>query len=174
LTAPYKRFTIKQRGILGIEKRGSMKISTKARYGLRALVDLAVHSGGEQVALIHIAKRQELSVNYLEQVFSLLKKSHIVKSIKGSQGGYMLTKNPNEITVGDIIRAIEGEVLIVDEQDQTDAASLILKNMHQCLWENVWNRMTQSICEVIDNITLEDLMKDYQLLHIETSLMYYI
>lgn len=161
-------------GILGIEKRGLMKISTKARYGLRALVDLAVHSAGEQVPLIHIAKRQELSVNYLEQVFSLLKKSHIVKSVKGSQGGYMLIKNPSDITVGDIIRAIEGEILIVDEEQQSDATSLILRNMQECISRNVWNKITQGICEAIDGITLEDLMKDYQLLHIDASLMYYI
>lgn len=174
LTVTCKRLRIKHRGILGIEKRDSMKISTKARYGLRALVDLAVHSGGEQVALIHIAKRQDLSVNYLEQVFSLLKKEHIVKSVKGSQGGYMLTKNPKETTVGDIIRAIEGEILIVDAEEQTDTTSLILRNMQQCLYENVWNKITLSICEAMDNITLEDLMKDYQLIHIETNLMYYI
>lgn len=151
-----------------------MKISTKARYGLRALVDLAVHSGGEQVALIHIAKRQHLSVNYLEQVFSLLKKAHIVKSIKGSQGGYRLIKNPVDILVGDVIRAIEGEILVVEEEVQSAGTSLILKNMQKCIAENVWDKITQSICEVIDSMTLEDLMKDYQLLNMEQSIMYYI
>ncbi len=151
-----------------------MKISTKARYGLRALVDLAVHSGGEHLALIQIAKRQELSVNYLEQVFSLLKKSNIVKSVKGSQGGYMLARKPKDITVGHIVRAIEGEILIVDKEEYTNDTSLILQNMQQCIWENVWSKMTQSICEVVDNITLEDLMKDYQVLSIDESLMYYI
>ncbi|WP_069998274.1 RrF2 family transcriptional regulator [Cellulosilyticum sp. I15G10I2] len=151
-----------------------MKFSTKARYGLRALVDLAVHSGGEQLALIHIAKRQELSVNYLEQVFSLLKKSNIVKSVKGSQGGYMLARKPSEITVGDVIRAIEGEIVIVEKEEQTDDKSLVLQNMHQCLWQNVWQKMTESICDIIDHMTIEDLMKDYQMLSIDESLMYYI
>lgn len=151
-----------------------MKISTKVRYGLRALVDLAVHSGGEQLALIYIAKRQELSVNYLEQVFSLLKKANIVKSVKGAQGGYILARKPEEITVGDIIRAIEGDILVVDKEELTPETSLLLQNMQQCIWDNVWNKMTQSICDVIDHITLEDLIKNYQLLNIDESIMYYI
>ncbi len=150
-----------------------MKISTKSRYGLRALVDLAVHSGGEQLALVHIAKRQELSVNYLEQVFSLLKKANIVKSVKGAQGGYILAKKPDTIKVGDVIRAIEGEILIVEE-DSNQNTSLILKNMQQCIYENVWEKITQSICEAIDSMTIEDLMKEYQMLSAKDSFMYYI
>jgi Rrf2 family protein len=151
-----------------------MKISTKTRYGLRALVDLAAHSAGEQVALIHIAKRQDLSVNYLEQVFSLLKKAGIVRSVKGAQGGYMLAKDPAKITVGDIIRAIEGEICLVDEEPPSESVSLILKNMQQCIWDNVWKKMTESVLEVIDHITLEELMKEYQVLHIDDNIMYYI
>lgn len=152
---------------------GDMKISTKARYGLRALVDLAIHSSGEQVALQQIAKRQELSTNYLEQVFSLLKKSNIVKSIKGSQGGYILAGKPNEITVGDIIRAIEGDILIVEEEYEA-ATSLIQRNMQKCIQESVWDKMTESICSVIDEMTLDDLIKDYQVLNMKDNIMYYI
>lgn len=151
-----------------------MKISTKARYGLRALVDLAVHSSGDQVPLISIAQRQELSANYMEQVFSSLKKAGIVKSIKGSQGGYILAKRSCDITVGEVIRAIEGEILIVEEEEARDNASLIYNSMKQCLQEQVWSKITESICQVIDHITLEDLMKDYEKLNQKEVLMYYI
>ncbi len=151
-----------------------MKISTKARYGLRALVDLAVHSSGDQVPLVHIANRQGLSVNYLEQVFSLLKKAGIVKSVKGAQGGYVLAHPSSRITVGEVIRSIEGEILIVDEDPTKSNESLIYTNLQECLRKQVWDKMTQSICEVIDNITLEDLIKDYQALLQQDTWMYYI
>lgn len=151
-----------------------MKISTKSRYGLRALVDLAVHSAGEPVPLIHIAHRQNLSVNYLEQVFSLLKKANIVKSVKGAQGGYMLTKSSEEVSVGEIIRAIEGEILIVDEEVRKNETSLIYQNMQVCLQRVVWDKITQSVNEIVDQMTLEDLIKDYHDLLLSDGDMYYI
>lgn len=151
-----------------------MKISTKARYGLRALVDLAVHSTGEQVPLIYIAKRQSLSINYLEQVFALLKKSGIVKSVKGAQGGYILGREVSSITVGDVIRAIEGEILIVDEEMKRNDTTLLYQNMQECLQKQVWDKITESVCQVMEEITLEDLTKDYQTLMHEDLNMYYI
>ncbi len=151
-----------------------MKISAKARYGLRALVDLAIHSGGEQVALQQIARRQELSVPYLEQVFSLLKKTGIVKSVKGAQGGYILAKEPYAITVGEILRIIEGDMTIVEEERTPHTFNLIQSNMEACIKRNVWDKVTESIYEVIDNMTIEELMRDYELLHIKDNLMYYI
>lgn len=151
-----------------------MKISTKSRYGLRALVDLAVHSAGDQISLMSIAQRQELSANYMEQVFSSLKKAGLVKSIKGSQGGYILAKSSCDITVGDVIRAIEGEILVVEEEEVKDDASLIYNSMRQCLQEQVWNKITESICEVIDHITLEELIKDYEKINQKQVVMYYI
>ena len=151
-----------------------MKISTKARYGLRALVDLAVYSTGEQVPLIYIAKRQSLSINYLEQVFSLLKKNGIVKSVKGAQGGYMLGREASLITVGDVIRAIEGEILIVEEDTKRSDTSLLYQNMQECLQKHVWDKITESVCKVMEEITLEDLMKDYQKLMHDDLNMYYI
>ncbi len=150
-----------------------MKISTKARYALRALVDLAVYTTGEQVPLAYIADRQELSANYLEQVFSLLKKAGIVRSVKGSQGGYMLAKRVDEITVGEVICAIEGKISVV-EDELPAGDSLLYNNLQQCLKECVWTKINKSICEVIDNITLEQLVRDYQVLGQETAGMYYI
>lgn len=151
-----------------------MKISTKSRYGLRSLVDLAVHSAGEQVPLVSIANRQSLSVNYLEQVFSLLKKANIVKSVKGAQGGYILGRRPDEITVADVIRAIEGDILIVEEEIQSDETSLLYQNMQVCLQKQVWDKMTESVCQVVENITLEQLIKEYQELSQTDTMMYYI
>lgn len=151
-----------------------MKISTKARYGLRALVDLAVHSTGEQVPLIYIAKRQSLSINYLEQVFSLLKKNGIVKSVKGAQGGYMLGREASHITVGDVIRAIEGDIIIVEEEIKRSDTTLLYQNMQECLQKQVWNKISESVCKVMEEITLEDLTKDYQTLMHDDLNMYYI
>lgn len=150
-----------------------MKISTKARYGLRALIDLAVYSAGEQVPLAYIAAREDLSVNYLEQVFSLLKKAGLVRSVKGSQGGYILSRRPDEITVGQIIRAIEGEISIIDD-DLPTGNSLLYDNLQQCLRERVWNPINESISQVIDEITLEQLVREYQTIGQATAGMYYI
>lgn len=174
LTIQKKVIYFKHTEILGIKEGIGMKISTKTRYGLRTLVDLAVHSTGEQVPLIHIAKRQNLSVNYLEQVFALLKKAQIVKSIKGAQGGYVLARPAKDITVGDVIRAIEGELIIVEEEARKNETSLVYQNMQVCLQTEVWDKITESVNQVIDEITLEDLIKDYQNLAISDADMYYI
>ena len=92
-----------------------MKISTKGRYGLRAMADLAINSTKGHIDLKNISIRQQISKSYLEQLFSALKKSNLVKSIKGPQGGYLLAKSVSEITVGDILRALEGNLSVIDE-----------------------------------------------------------
>lgn len=150
-----------------------MKLSTKSRYGLRALVDLIVHYEGDCMPLYNIATRQEVSVNYLEQVFGSLRKAGIVKSIKGSQGGYSLVKEPNEITVGEVLKAIEGEILLVEEEINTDT-SLAVQNMQRCIQEKVWNKMNESVQEVMNHITLEELAKEYREKNTIEPIMYYI
>ena len=87
-----------------------MRISTKGKYGLRAMVDLAVHSADSPIPLSSIAERQDLSLGYMEQVFSVLRKAGLVKSIKGAQGGYILAEDAASITVGDVLRALEGDL----------------------------------------------------------------
>jgi len=87
-----------------------LKLSTKGRYGLRAIVDLAINGEKEAVALSGIAERQDISISYLEQLIAKLKKAGIVTSIRGAQGGYLLAKNPEEISVGEILRALEGDL----------------------------------------------------------------
>ncbi|NLY17547.1 MAG: Rrf2 family transcriptional regulator [Clostridiaceae bacterium] len=146
-----------------------MKISTKGRYGLRAMLDLAVFSDGEHVSLSCIAERQRISVNYLEQVFSSLRKAGFVKSIKGAQGGYALTEEPSEISVGSILRALEGELAVVDKRDSGRKSLIQL-----CLNEFVWERMNDCLNEVVDSITLEDLACDYRRINGLDAIMYHI
>lgn len=149
-----------------------MKISTKGRYGLRALLDLAVHSNGEHVALSNIAERQGISENYLEQVFSSLRKAGIIKSVKGAQGGYILAEKPSNIRVGRILRVLEGDLSVV--QDDGDHSQDYLQSIQYCLQLNVWDNISRSINDFVDSITLEDLVQDYKALNNEIGNMYYI
>ena len=87
-----------------------MKLSTKGRYGLRAMLDLALHSESEAVSIASIAARQNISESYLEQLIAKLRKAGLVSSVRGAGGGYVLTKMPEEISVGDILRALEGNL----------------------------------------------------------------
>lgn len=145
-----------------------MKISTKGRYGLRAMLDLAIHSDSH-VSIAAIAERQDVSANYLEQVFASLRKGGLVKSIKGAQGGYVLADKPANISVGKILRVLEGDLAIVaDDNAMTD------NQMEYCLKNAVWDKMNASINQVADSITLEDLIKQYNQLNGNLSLMAYI
>lgn len=146
-----------------------MKISTKGRYGLRAMVDLAVHSANEHVSLNSIAERQDVSVSYLEQVFSVLRKAGLVKSIKGAQGGYILSQEPRNITVGMILRVLEGDLSIVDGNPGTK-----YDNMQYCIKKNVWDKVNNSINQIVDSITLEDLIDEYYKINGSDNYMYYI
>ena len=135
-----------------------MKLSTKGRYGLRAMLDLAIYSAGDHVSLYNIAERQGISENYLEQVFSTLRKAGLVKSVKGAQGGYVLAREPSKTTAGQILRTLEGDLSVVDEEKEDAAGNLVIG----CIKENVWNRMNECLNEVVDSITLEDLLTDYR------------
>jgi Rrf2 family transcriptional regulator, cysteine metabolism repressor len=148
-----------------------MKISTKGRYGLRSIVDLAVNSAGDHVPLNSIAERQNVSENYLEQVFSTLRKAGLVKSIKGAQGGYILSKRMSSITVGDVLRALEGDLSVIDGTSESKNAS---QNMEQCLSKNVWEKINESINSIVDSITIEDLVNEYKKLNGNEALMFYI
>jgi len=146
-----------------------VKISTKGRYGLRAMVDLAVRSLNEQVPLSTIAENQNISVSYLEQVFSILRKAGLVKSIKGAQGGYILSDEPRNITVGLVLRTLEGDLSVVDELSNENN-----DNMQYCIKKNVWDKMNSCINRVVDSITLEDLVDEYYKLNDSKGYMYYI
>lgn len=136
-----------------------MKISTKGRYGLRAMVDIAVNSTGDFIPLKLIAQRQGISENYLEQVFSTLRKAGIVKSIRGSQGGYSLAKEPKEITVGEVLRALEGDFCIVNDSDRPADSD---QTIETCINFTVWEAINKSINTVVDSITLQNIVEEHR------------
>jgi Rrf2 family cysteine metabolism transcriptional repressor len=145
-----------------------MKLSTKGRYGLRAILDLAIHSQEHHVSLYNIAERQKISINYLEQIFTLLKNNGLVKSIKGAQGGYFLADKPSNIKVGTVLRNLEGSLHIVDEDEKQDIDNIALNNS---IKRNVWDKLNYSIDSIVDSISLQDLMDDCS---DNTQHMYYI
>ena len=132
-----------------------MKISTKGRYAVILMLDLATYNTGEPVRLKDIAKRQQISEKYLEQIISLLNKAGFVKSIRGPQGGYMLKNPPERYTVGMILRQTEGSLAPVSIDDETSFE-------RQSVTARIWTRMEGAIKEIVDNITLKDLV-DWQM-----------
>lgn len=148
-----------------------MKLSAKGRYGLRAMLDLAIYSSEDHVSLYSIAERQNISENYLEQVFSILRKARLVKSVKGAQGGYSLADSPYNIKVGAILRALEGNLSVVDEEVDSISPEMILQN---CIKINVWDKMNESLNQVVDSVSLEDLMNEYKKMSGKETIMYFI
>ena len=134
-----------------------MKVSTKGRYALRLMLDLAVNNTGEPISLKDIARRQGISDKYLEQIISVLNKAKYVKSIRGAQG-YILTKKPEEYTIGMILRLTEGSlapVACVEEENTCE-------KIHDCATILVWQKMNEAINDVVDHMTLQDLV-DYEM-----------
>ena len=148
-----------------------MNISTKGRYGLRAMVDIAVHSLGDYIPLKVIAERQAISENYLEQVFSVLRKAKLVKSARGSQGGYTLSKVASKITVGEVLRILEGDLSINGDDD---VAPGLDKTIKVCINTMVWQNVNEQINKVVDAITLQDLVEKYKSLNTEYTLDFII
>lgn len=133
-----------------------MKISTKGRYALRLMIDIAMHSAAEPVRIKDIAKRQDVSEKYLEQIIAVLNKAGYVKSIRGPKGGYLLTKQPAEYTAGMILRLTEGSLAPVSclEFEENDCP-----RQDQCATLELWKRLDQAIKDVVDSVTLEDLVE---------------
>lgn len=135
-----------------------MKLSTKGRYGLRALIDLAQYSSEAPVSITSISARQGISERYLEQLVSMLKKAGLVSSVRGAGGGYILAKNMSEISVGDILRALEGNLEPVEcaglEPDGECQAS------DMCVTKYVWQRINESISQTVDEIMLDQLVEE--------------
>jgi Rrf2 family protein len=132
-----------------------MKISTKGRYALRMMIDLAINNNGGYISLKDISSRQEISDKYSEQIINQLSKAGLVKSIRGSKGGYMLSKRPEEYTVGDVLRVMEGSlapVACVEEGNE------YCKRASTCVTIELWQKLNNAINDVVDNITLEDLV----------------
>lgn len=144
-----------------------MKITTKGRYGLRALIDLAQYSEIEPVSISSIAARQGISERYLEQLMTLLKKADLIKSIRGAGGGYVLAKDVNDISVGDVLRALEGSLEPVEcaayrEEDGCAAAG-------GCVTKYVWQKINESINRTVDEISLKQLVEESRAVKEATS-----
>lgn len=133
-----------------------MKISTRGRYALRMMLDLAVNNNGEPVRLKDISKRQGISDKYLEQIISILNKAGFVRSIRGPQGGYMLNREPKEYTVGMILRLTEGSLAPVAclDYEPNDC-----ERRNECVTLILWEKLNDAIKSVVDNITLQDLVQ---------------
>lgn len=135
-----------------------MRISTKGRYAVRLLLDIAINDAAEPVRLKDTAERQNISMKYLEQIISILVRAGIVKSIRGPQGGYRLVKEPKDYTVGMILRYVEGSLAPVacleDEINECERQS-------ECVTLRIWQELNDAINAVVDKYTLQDLI-DWQ------------
>lgn len=136
-----------------------MKISTKGRYALRMLLDLAQHQNDGFIALKDIAERQNISKKYLEQIIPIFNKSDILKTSRGSQGGYRLSKTPDKYTVGDILRLTEGSLAPVSCAE--DGPSECGRS-GECAMLGVWQGLYKVINEYLDTITLQDILVQQQ------------
>ncbi|UWG98118.1 Rrf2 family transcriptional regulator [Dehalobacter sp. DCM] len=136
-----------------------MKLSTKGRYGLRAILDVSLNQHTGPVTISSISKRQNLSERYLEQLLITLKQNGLIKSIRGFQGGYILGKDPENITVGDVIRALEGPISPVDCVN--DAHDTGCSRAEFCVTKRVWEELKNAMVNVLDSYTLASLMEEY-------------
>lgn len=130
-----------------------MKITARSRYAVRIMIDLALIDSGEITQVNQIAKRQNISEKYLEQIISVLKKAGFVKSIRGAQGGYRLNQDASTYTVGMILRLTEGSLCPV-EGDVSEC-----QGCDTCETLDVWKQLNSAISQIVDNVTIADLAK---------------
>ena len=131
-----------------------LKISTRGRYAIRLMLDLALNDAGQYVTIKSISERQEISSKYLEQIISILSRAGFVKSVRGAQGGYKLARPAEEYTVGMILRLIEGSLVPVACMDDTPNAC---PRAESCVTLDIWKRIDAAVSGVVDSITLADL-----------------
>jgi len=134
-----------------------MKLSTKGRYGLRLMIELALHEENSLVTLREIAKHQEISVKYLWSLIAPLQRAGLVRAVRGARGGYSLAKPPSDITVRDIVVEVEGPLSIVDCVREP----LACHREPLCVARDVWEELSKKIEKILDAITLSDIIKKY-------------
>lgn len=134
-----------------------MQISTRGRYGLRAMVDMALHTTEGPLALRVIAERQGISESYLEQVFTSLRKAGLVRASRGAQGGYELGQEAAEITVGQILRALEGPIIPVHCVGESNNNASYCEREKLCITRSFWAELRDKINGFLDSVTLQDL-----------------
>jgi Rrf2 family protein len=133
-----------------------MKLSTKGRYGVTAMFDLAAHGNGEPITAAEISQRQSIPLAYLEQLLAKLRKAKLVKTVRGPSGGYALAKKPAQVSIGDIIRATDGPIALAD---CLPSASTCPKS-GCCSTRSLWRNLSGKITRVFDSTNLEDLCRE--------------
>jgi Rrf2 family protein len=157
-----------------------VRLSTKSRYGLRALFDMAYNAGAEPIQIKDIARRQDISPRYLEQIFQAFKKAGILQSKKGPQGGYSLARQPERITVRDVIEAAEGDTLLVSCTSPAAASKRkkICPLSGRCVTQTVWQEATALLDEYFQSVTLQTLCERAATMGLkreaDQNLMFYI
>jgi len=142
-----------------------MGISTKSTYGLRAMYELALNYGNGTVSISEISEREAISVPYLEQLLNRLRKAGLVTSIRGSHGGYTLSRKPVDITVGDIVRTLDGAIM-PDHCLSSDKKGLDQAAPGECVTNDLWARLKFAVEKMLNEITLEDMCKKGRLARI--------
>ncbi len=134
-----------------------MRLSTKGQYAVRAMLVLTLHAMENPVSLRHVSEVEEISEQYLEQIFVDLRKAKLVVGHRGAHGGYKLSRQPDDITAGDILRAVEGPIAPVDCVRHQHGESC--QRVNVCITRDLWARLRDSMSEVLDNTTLADLAR---------------
>jgi len=147
-----------------------MKLSTRGRYGTRAMLDLAMHDGANSVLLKDIAKRQAISQRYLENIMRLLVSSGLAASVQGRNGGFSLAKKPSDIKLSQIIQVVEGSISPVFCVDNPK----LCKRKSDCVIYDIWSKLKGAMFDVLDSITLEDMVKMQKDKIIESQITYHI
>ena len=131
-----------------------MKLSTRSRYGFRAIVELAAEYGDGPVQIKTMAKREDISIKYLEQLIAILKSSGLIRSLRGPKGGYLLAKPPNEIKLNEVFRVLEGPMLAVECLEHPE----FCPRCTDCVTRDVWVEMQDAMLRVLESKTLQDLV----------------
>jgi len=142
-----------------------MGISTKSTYGIRAMFELALHYGRSPVSVAFISERESISIPYLEQLLSKLRKKGLVRSVRGPKGGYILVKKPKDITVGDIVRVLDGMITPVHCMGSNNNCKMI----DRCVTKTVWKKLKDAVDETLDSVSLKDLCNDAKKMGIDKA-----
>ncbi len=139
----------------------NMKLNTQIRYGVRALCDIVYHSSGSPAQVKDISERQKISPRYIEQIFQRLKKGGVLRSVRGPSGGYFLTRKPEEITIGDVIRAIEGKnIQLVACSDTKKAKKKNCERYGKCVVSDVWEEASTRLMDYFDSVTINKICQE--------------
>ena len=144
---------------VGILRGEKMRFSSRAEYSVRALLFLALHYSEEPISLKQIAERENISFQYLEQIFPLLRKADLVESIRGTQGGYRLAFSPSQLTVGDVIRAVDGPIVPVRCLDEREERAVHCSQRDGCVTRILWEQLRDHLVNFLESITLEDMVQ---------------